>query len=218
MFFSLPISKALQGLLLIGVIINTCAAGAQSLAEQTVFSDIEAAPSCELIIPNSGEYAYAQLPARQVQLQRTTTLPAMTQTWSVNCSAPTTVLFQVTDLQHDTTSGQDPSQFGLGYVNGVGKIGYFRLELSRATVDSQTTRLYQTQDQQRLGVLTNQLTVANDQFYGWATDENHAATGSLFTVDMTVTPTLNSLQETQGPLVSGAELAGNVSLHFQFGI
>nr|ELR5039596.1 hypothetical protein [Providencia stuartii]ELR5082276.1 hypothetical protein [Providencia stuartii] len=218
MFFSLPISKVPQCLLALGFLLGTCSAGAHSLADQTVFPEIEAAPTCELILPNAGEYAYAQLPARQVQLQQNTTLPPMTQTWSINCSAPTTVLFKVTDLQRDTTSGQDTTQFGLGYVNGAGEIGYFRLDLSHATVDSQITRLYQTQDQQQLGVLTNQLTVENDQFYGWATDENRAAIGSLFTMDMTVTPTLNSLQETQGPLVSGAELAGNVSLSFQFGI
>ncbi|MEX6001592.1 hypothetical protein AB6H14_04785 [Providencia vermicola] len=40
----------------------------------------------------------------------------------------------------------------------------------------------------------------------------------MFSVDITVSAKLNSLKETDGPIVNGAELDGNAELIFSFGI
>ncbi|HEM8293617.1 hypothetical protein ACBQ54_18380 [Providencia vermicola] len=175
--------------------------------------------SCTLLPAEGGLYHYARLPAELVKNRETTVLPSMTKTWAIQCTAATTVSFEVQDLQSDSVGRNDKTRFGLGYVNVAGKLGSFAIEVSRATVDNDDT-FFNTIDN-RAATTNNKtkMAVSQGQSLGWYRgDESALAVGQTFTLDITVTPTLNSLQETNGPLVNGAELDGLAQFIFTFGL
>lgn len=180
--------------------------------------DIQQAPSCEIQAPDGGEYQYAQLHASMFHPQRTTALPAMTKRWSVICDAPASLVLEVKDLQQNSAPTDDRTQFGLGTVNGNGKLGQYQITLNNAAVDNKAVSLYETNDASVIGSLSSQFIVSADKNYGWAGSDHKMSSGKVFSADITVSPVLNSLQLTQGPLIHGAELNGMAEMIFSFGI
>lgn len=180
--------------------------------------EIQQAPSCEIQAPDGGEYQYAQLHASLVHTQRITALPVMTKRWSVTCDAPASLILEVKDLQRSSAPTNDSAQFGLGTVNGSGKLGQYKIALSNAEVDNKQVSLYETNDIAVVGALSSQYILSSDKAYGWAGNDKKISSGKIFSIDITVSPTLNNLQLTRGPLVDGAELNGGAELIFSFGI
>ncbi|CAM4039715.1 hypothetical protein RABR111495_24565 [Rahnella bruchi] len=210
---------SVQILLTLLVIGTSSNAKARSVAQMEIPPiEIQAAPSCDIQAPDGGEYAYAQLHASQFHLQQTTSLPPMTRRWAVVCDAPTTLILQVRDIQSNSAPAGDSTQFGLGMVNGRGYLGQYQITLSNASIDGKSAKVYETSDASVPGVPAAKWDVSTEKYYGWTESNGEASNGKLFFADITVSPLLNSLQFTNGPLVNGAELNGQAEMIFSFGI
>lgn len=173
--------------------------------------------SCTALAPDI-EYTYPQLHARLFQRHAPATLPSLSQTWQVVCSAPVSALFLTVDAdqQADTLSDSDPTRFGLGPVNGQGRLGTYQVILDNAMVDGMPVQLYQTTSQTLVGESKSSVMLKSAAFQGWTRDGHLPAKGQHYSVRLTTTPVLNSLQETHGPLVNGGELQGTLVLAFPF--
>lgn len=180
--------------------------------------EIQPAPTCDIQAPDGGEYAYAQLHASQFQARQTTSLPPMTRRWAVVCDAPTTLMLQARDLQSASAPRGDSTQFGLGVVNGSGYLGQYQITLGNADIDGRAARIYETSDASVPGVAAAKWDISTEKYYGWTESDGSASSGKLFSADITVSPELNSLQFTNGPLVNGAELNGLAEVIFTFGL
>jgi len=189
------------------------------LISQEIFVDDPVAASCTVLAPDI-EYAYPPLQASLFQRNAQTTLPVLSQTWQVVCSAPVVALFLTVeaDQQSDSLSGLDPTYFGLGSVNGQGRLGHYQVTLDNATVDGAPVQLYQTNNPTQIGTPQSSLMLKPAVFQGWTSDGHAPAKGQQYSVRLTISPTLNSLQKTQGPLVNGGELNGELVLAFPFNI
>nr|WP_314265300.1 hypothetical protein [uncultured Moellerella sp.] len=187
------------------------------IQEMVIEQPIE--PSCSVLSPENG-YNYSQLHARLFQPNATTRLPSLSQTWQVICTAPVAALFLSVDadVQSDSLSDSDPTHFGLGHVNGQGHLGYYQVTLDNAMVDGNAVQLYQNTNQTLLSAPQSRILLKPNIFQGWTQDGQIPAKGQQYSVRLTVSPTLYSLQETQGPLVNGAELNGELILTFPFSI
>ncbi|AYM91791.1 hypothetical protein D9980_15105 [Serratia sp. 3ACOL1] len=180
--------------------------------------EVQPAPSCDIQAPDGGEYAYAQLHASQFQARQSTALPPMTRRWAVVCDAPTALTLQVRDVQSSSAPMGDSTQFGLGKVNGSGNLGHYQITLSHADIDGRAAQLYETSDASAPGIAAGQWAISTEKYYGWTERDGGASHGKLFAADITVSPVLNSLQLTNGPLVNGAELNGLAEVIFTFGL
>ena len=167
---------------------------------------------------NDITYTYHQLHANLFQNQKKTELPAMSQIWQVICSAPVKAMFVKVqlDASSENTSDTDPTKFGLGSVNRDGVLGSYRIKLDQASVDGQPVQLYSTTSEKHVGRSQSVLILQKDMLYGWATQEDTPAKGQIFSVQITILPILSNLKETNGPLVHGAELGGELILDFSF--
>ncbi|EIU7559083.1 MULTISPECIES: hypothetical protein [Providencia] len=165
-------------------------------------------------------YPYTQLKASQFHQTEMTELPPISQTVQVVCSAPVaSLLIHVdSDVQAASTIGHDPTHFGLGFVNGQGRLGHYRVKLTDARVNGQQTQLYQTNDLSQVGRAQPESWLQSSVYQGWSRDGLSPVSGERYSVTMTVQPYLNSLKETNGPLVSGADLNGELVLSFPFSI
>lgn len=177
------------------------------------------AESCTVLTPDIA-YVYPPLPAGLFQASEPTVLPSISQTLQVVCSAPVDALFLTveTDPQSTGFSNNDPTFFGLGSVNQQGILGYFQVSLDSATVDGVSVLLYQTDNPTQVITPRTDVMLKPVIFQGWTLDGQTPAKGQSYSVRLTVLPTLNSLRETQGPLVNGGELNGSLVLAFPFGI
>ena len=182
-----------------------------------ILTDNSIAVSCTSVVSDI-EYTYPQLSASLFQRNSSTPLQSLSQTWQVVCSAPVTALFLTvdTDQKSDSLLTSDPTRFGLGSVNGRGRLGYYQVTLNNATVDGSPVQLYQTSNATQVGSPQSSVILNSAVFQGWTRDGRLPARGQHYSVQLTVTPTLNSLQETQGALVNGGELNGELILSFPF--
>lgn len=209
--------------LLTGVILFSGVLAAESFSSsvftQTVFPEVLDEDTCTFSTPEVA-YPYTQLHASLFKLTEVTPLPPVTQTWLISCSQPVVGmhLFVSVDAAASSVTDGDPTHFGLGAVNGQGSLGIYTVTLSDAQVEGRVVSLSQSNDAISGGQLTSSLLLHTGQFQHWMMPDGQPASGQQFSVKMTVSPTLNSLQGMHGPLVDGAELNGNLALTFSFGV
>lgn len=165
-------------------------------------------------------YPYNQLKASQFHPTEITALPPMSQTINIICSAPMTSLsmYVDTDTQSSSVQGNDPTHFGLGFVNGKGRLGYYRVKLTDARVNGKQTQLYQTTDLTQTSRTLTEAWLQSSIYQGWVREQSLPNGPEQYSMMMTIYPYLNSLKDTNGPLVSGAELNGELVLSFPFSI
>ncbi|WP_140187735.1 hypothetical protein [Providencia stuartii] len=210
-------------LLFAGATLCDGALAAQSLSPsvftQTVFPEVLDEETCTFSTPEVA-YPYTQLHASLFKLTEVTPLPPVTQTWGISCSQPVVGmhLFVSGDGATGSVNDGDPTHFGLGTVNGQGSLGIYTVTLSDAQVEGKAVSLSQSTDAIGGGQPTSSLLLHTGQFQHWVMPDGQPASGLHFSVKMTVSPTLNSLQGTHGPLVDGAALNGDLALTFSFGV
>lgn len=185
---------------------------------QAVVPDVLEEDTCSFSTPEV-TYPYAQLHASLFQRDNQKPLPLITQTLYISCSQPIDGMrIWVNDMAASSVTDGDPTHFGLGQVNGQGSLGYYTVTLANAQVDGESVSLYQSPDETGIGLPQSSVILQSGQFHGWATPAGALASGQQFTVTLTISPTLNSLADTHGPLVDGAELNGDLALRVSFGL
>ncbi|MEQ5127475.1 MULTISPECIES: DUF1120 domain-containing protein [Providencia] len=183
---------------------------------RNIIEQVESPPTCEIVIPDGGQYQFNQLHARQFNAVKATEIPEITKTWQVSCNTPTQLLVQFSDNRSDSSQLGNEDYFGLGKVNNQGRLGNYQLILNQSKVDGQAVGIGAVEGSgpfQR-----TQGAVLKGKKYAWFTNENVLSSGKNFTVNIAVKPILNSLKETNGPIIDAVELDGSADIIFSFGI
>ena len=197
--------------------LSASAAHADALtAELKVVGEL-VVPTCTVAATDEGIYDIGKQSATLIKPAASTTLAAMTKTWTVTCDAVTYMNFTPVDNRAASKSDATTTSFGLGNVNGTGKIGYFTAIASNATVDGVASRLFTSASATFTPATTASLT--NNQRTGWATTvANTQNSGKVFVADIAVTPVLASSAVMNGAITENTDIDGSVTLTFAYGI
>lgn len=178
-------------------------------------------PVCTVSATDDGVYNIGKVSATTVKPSGNTVLASMTKTWTITCDAQTYLNFSHTDNRADSASTVDNPYFGLGNVNGNGKIGFYTVDLSNASVDGKTTNLFHSKN--GTSTITSNNVGATRRLHdgwrmGWAATATTQKSGLIFAADMIVTPTLASSTVMNGAITDDANIDGSLTLNFAYGI
>ncbi len=174
-------------------------------------------PTCTVAATDDGVYDIGKQSSTVISATAEKTLTAMTKTWTVTCDAETYMNMTPVDNRAASKSSSTTTAFGLGNVNGTGKIGYFSATVKNAQVDSVASQLFTSASATFTPAATANLT--NGLKTGWATaTANTQKSGKVFVADITVTPVLASSVTMNGPITDNADIDGSVTLNFAYGI
>ncbi len=174
-------------------------------------------PQCTVSAASNGEYNIGRLSGSLLKTNATTPLTSISKTWSISCDAEIYLTFNTIDNRADTISTPATGHYGLGRVNGTGKIGFYKIIMKNAAVDGIKTNVFSSNGTSFQAVATTALSTSN-RINGWASAHNIQKSGLTFTTDLEVQPTLASITSMNGPITDNTEVDGSVGLHFSFGI
>lgn len=148
-----------------------------------------------------------------------TELSAKETTIGVTCEAETYLNFTMIDNRKGTVSIASPTAFGLGNVNGAGKLGFYGVNMKNASVDGSASGVYSA----TLGssAISSGAVVALDQgkVMGWAEQGRNAQiSGKRFVATLQVLPNLAPSKVMGGPIKDKATLDGSATLNFSYGL
>jgi hypothetical protein len=173
-------------------------------------------PGCTVTVADDGVYDFGHIAPSTIKPGTTTTaLTAMDKTWDIACTGTTFLTFKVIDNQAASTSGTPASQFGLGNVNGTGKLGYYGVVMKNATVDGNASNVFASTSTTIAGTAAVSLNAGSTM--GWSTG-TALSPGKDFAATMTVSPTLAGTTTMNGPVTEDTDLNGSLTLNFAFGL
>ncbi|HCD3191330.1 TPA: hypothetical protein NBM92_005719, partial [Klebsiella oxytoca] len=110
----------------------------------------------------------------------------------------------------------EQSYYSLGRVNRNGNLGYFFVSVSNPIIDGKPGMVLRTGNKSNIDKTGKNLPIHSDYYYAASVDgkPNRSTTISF---DLLVHPYLNKLTDTNGPLIDGAQLDGNVELLISHG-
>ncbi|MEB7886693.1 DUF1120 domain-containing protein [Serratia fonticola] len=197
--------------------LGTAEAASAPTAELKVVGKINV-PSCTVVVPDGGVYDLGKISATLVKAGTTRTkLQEITKNWSVVCDAETYLKVNAIENRANTAVGGvvNNNNFGLGSVNGTGKIGYYGILMSNVKVDGKDTKLF----------FVGASNTAMDSVYltttpplAWGSATNVFTNGKVFSADLTVSPTLGGKSDMQGTINDIVKVDGSVTLNFVYGI
>ena len=173
-------------------------------------------PTCTVDSADGGVYDIGKQSSNLIKPSAETGLNPMTKTWTVTCDAATYMNFTPTDNRAGSKSNAAATSFGLGSVNGTGKIGYFVAKATKGMVDGVSTGLFTSSAATFTSKSEAMLT--SNQKTGWSTANNTQANGKVFVTDIEVTPVLASTTTMNGAITDATDIDGSVTLTFAYGI
>ncbi len=166
-------------------------------------------PGCDIAIAsedgaNTSEYQFGDIePATIKPGNVTTTLNPLTKTWTIHCSGKTHLTYQIEDLQSESSlNPSTATQFGLGNVNGDGKIGYYEVQMLNAKVSSDGSepvdaRTFSVVKGGTTFTRADSINFNRSNVMGWSDfAANNLAAADTFIADFKVTPTLGGTGNT----------------------
>ncbi|AOI67590.1 fimbrial assembly protein [Burkholderia territorii] len=209
----------IRSLKLIAVTAGALGAAAAHAAGPTAELKVQgklSVPACTVESPEGGVYDFGKLSSTLIKPGATTTpLSPLSKSWKVNCDASTYLTFSVVDNRAGSTSTPGTSNFGLGNVNGTGKIGYYTVKLTNPTVDGETSSTFTTANTTVNASTTASLTAGNT--HGWAVS-NALKPGKVFGIDLEVAPVLAGTTTMNGAIKDVVDLDGSLTLNYAFGL
>lgn len=85
--------------------------------------------ACEPSLSNGGVYELGKIPAKDLNLDQTTPLPAQRLNLVITCDASTLMAIEPRDNRSGSNQSEFLSNFGLGLNNNTEKLGYITLNL-----------------------------------------------------------------------------------------
>jgi hypothetical protein len=174
-------------------------------------------PGCTVTSDHNGVYDFGTISPSLIKPGTATTpLTPITQNWDINCSGSTYLTFKVIDNEAASASAVSVLNFGLGNVNGTGKIGYYQVIMSQPTVDGAASSVFASNDK----TITSAATInaySGAYSMGWSSGTALKA-GKDFGVAMKVSPYLAGTTTMNGPITSDTNLHGSLTLNFAFGL
>ncbi|MHA7847530.1 DUF1120 domain-containing protein [Serratia sp. D1N4] len=180
-------------------------------------------PTCSISVPDNGVYDLGKVSSALVQPAAKTSLPPLMKSWVVTCDSQTYLTITPTDNRSDsvviTTPGAGvTNHYGLGFVNGTGKIGAFQPHIANtSTVDGVRVALCKgIPGQCTLQAASTYLSKGNQ--VSWATANNQLQAGKVFRADISIYPDLASSEIMNGALTDKTKIDGSMTLSFAFAI
>ena len=181
-------------------------------------------PPCEVRVEGDGLYMYNDLGPQDIKPGTAENkLQEIVKHWMIECEGDTYLTYKVSDNQPNTESGAASDlKFGLGTVNENGKIGYYNVAMRNHVVDETKVRAWAT----ARGIVGDNATGQNADLavregydIGWLENSaNMQQIGRTFEADLAVTATLAGSKDMNGPIKDDVELAGSLTLTFNYGL
>ncbi|EPB4205477.1 DUF1120 domain-containing protein [Yersinia enterocolitica] len=181
-------------------------------AELTVKGQVSP-PGCIIMAPDGGVYNVGEIAGHTVKPSALTVLPSITKNWSVICDAETYV--SVTGSDNRAGSSTSGGRYGLGFVNGAGKIGDYGVYFSNAKVDG-TAKYFRKQEEAAAAILS--LSIGPLNGLSWVHANATKAPGRVFSADIEVMPRLGSVADMKGPITENVKIDGSMTLSIIIGI
>lgn len=194
------------------LILSVSTRAALPTAELTVKGQITP-PTCTVTAPEGGVYNVGEIPGTTIKSSEVTVLPTITKNWSVICDLETYVSVMSSDNRIGSTMSN--GQYGLGFVNGTGKIGDYFISLSNAKVDGVSKYFYR---QNEPANTTLALSIGPLNTLSWVHANATKAPGKVFSADIGVRPRLGSVTTMNGPITENIKIDGSATLSFIIGI
>ncbi|HEB5830623.1 TPA: DUF1120 domain-containing protein, partial [Yersinia enterocolitica] len=175
-------------------------------AELTVKGQVSP-PGCIVMAPDGGVYNVGEIAGHTVKPSALTVLPSITKNWSVICDAETYV--SVTGSDNRAGSSTSGGRYGLGFVNGAGKIGDYGVYFSNAKVDG-TAKYFRKQEEAAAAILS--LSIGPLNGLSWVHANATKAPGKVFSADIEVMPRLGSVADMKGPITENVKIDGSMTL------
>ncbi|MBX9489204.1 DUF1120 domain-containing protein [Yersinia enterocolitica] len=167
-------------------------------------------PSCTVNAPDNGIYDFGKISSTKISSSAFVNLAAMTKNWVITCDATTYLTVKPIDNRAASVYPPSTSTYGLGMVNGSGKIGGYTINMQNAVVDGNSSKLF--------SAVTETALYNHGPSVGWASADNTQAAGKVFSTDLKVAPILASTTAMNGPITEDTELNGSVTLNFAYAI
>ncbi|HFG9645220.1 TPA: DUF1120 domain-containing protein [Yersinia enterocolitica] len=181
-------------------------------AELTVKGQVSP-PGCIVMAPDGGVYNVGEIAGHTVKPSALTVLPSITKNWSVICDAETYV--SVTGSDNRAGSSTPGGRYGLGFVNGAGKIGDYGVYFLNAKVDG-TAKYFRKQEEAAAAILS--LSIGPLNGLSWVHANATKAPGKVFSADIEVMPRLGSVADMKGPITENVKIDGSMTLSIIIGI
>ncbi|MXN76323.1 DUF1120 domain-containing protein [Burkholderia sp. 4701] len=190
---------------------------APPVAELTVTGKVKL-PSCAVSIGNDGYYDYGRISSTLIQSgSEHTKLEPKTEPMVVTCDAATPLMFSVVDNRKDSSSApESPYAFGLGNVNGTGKLGHYSVTFGDLYVDGIGKYVWWKMGDHSNGAnwLEAGLKPGRGSF-GWG---HSGLAGRKFEAKLTVYPLIGGTTTMNGSLTEPVDLDGSATLVFAFAL
>ncbi|CAM3995530.1 DUF1120 domain-containing protein [Serratia silvae] len=213
--------NVLQLTALSSLLFSAATLAADTSAEIKVVGELSTS-TCEVTVQNNGVFDFGEIRQSQVLDDKATMLRTATEGGvNVKCSAPTALTFITSDNRLGTASFEGLGRnFGLGNVNGTGKMGFYQLQVRGATVDGKASRVFTAVNNNTIGATGDSLLIELGQRTGWApaSGEQEMSIGKDFAFGITARAYLGSKSDMKGPLPEDAKLDGSATMEFGFGL
>ncbi|AHG19997.1 hypothetical protein Z042_10370 [Chania multitudinisentens RB-25] len=180
-------------------------------------------PTCTIAAPNNGIYNFGSIRASRLKPDAIISLTSIAQSWIITCDGMTYLTITPTDNRSDSmvvtnASFQAPNHYGMGFVNGTGKIGGYRVVMANtSTVDGVQTPLCKGNPGQ-CSLQVASVFLSKGTQTSWATANNVLKAGSVFKADIRVDADLASTSTMNGVITENTKIDGSVTLNFAFAI
>lgn len=210
------LALALSSLSLLVLSANTNAASNPSTDIKVIGEII--APTCQITAPSGGVYDYGSISHTLVNANSATSLGVNMQSdkWTVICDSETPLSINVIDNRAGTASLSGVKNFGLGSINGTGKLGYYTIRMIDASGDSRMLSPY-------IGsVASNALGYAELQpgkRLGFSeSNVSKPAIAKSFQFRLLIEAFLAKKSDLHGGISESTKLDGSTTLEFGFGV
>ncbi|OQV35957.1 DUF1120 domain-containing protein [Serratia marcescens] len=177
-----------------------------------------AAPSCQVSLDKGGVFDLGKLSNGLIDPNKATPLTGSMITITTDCDAKTYLSFSVEDNREGSSSSSGSTNFGLGNVNGNGKLGYYQLKMRDGMVDGKLSSLYSTSKGSTSFSAVSSITLDKNKVMGWAESTNAQNSGKRFFAAIELNPVLASSKDMNGPITDSVKLDGSALLNFTYGL
>ena len=139
----------------------------------------------------------------------------------MRCDAETYVTFQVHDAAGGTETVVDVNSFGLGNVNGDGRLGYYNVMMTNPRVDGSTVLPFATNSGNpgQHGNTTGAQLRKGGFTMGWRQSGAPVLqSGKVFEADLVLSAFLAGSADIRGALTESAPLRGSLIISYAFGL
>ncbi|QAX79048.1 DUF1120 domain-containing protein [Yersinia hibernica] len=212
---NLMMKFAILSSLLLGVAVHAATPTAQLKVKGKI-----GIPTCTVNAPDGGVYNIGEISSSKVKTGTAVTeLSAIKKTWTVTCDSLTYLSLTATDNRRASVSDTTGiHNFGLGFVNGSGKLGFYKTTMNNAAVDGVSSLLYFIDANNVLQGGHTLETLTNNFRFGWSENTTTAKAGKVFSADFTVIPTLAGSTTMGGAITENINIDGSTTMSFSFAI